>query len=197
MIKKLHNLIGTALLLGTLFSVSSCKTNQQQIPWDDITSITATNFHPNPKMFIEDTQLTPNRIKGLSPTLRRNPNLAKLAVSRALDHPYLYEKGVFGRIGSAKLFVAERKNIPDFNRLYWVMVKVLSRKYGCFMIGRVKEDHKITIKCRDKRNIVMWRSMGKSWIQFYARQFDKYGYEIKVKNRRIVRISPKPVFHRL
>ena len=61
---------------------------------------------------------------------------ARRSLPAALSQPEAYEGGVFGYMGSAKAFVAYRKAIPDYNRLYWVMVKVLSEKYSCFISAK-------------------------------------------------------------
>jgi hypothetical protein len=171
-----------------------CKSRTNgELGWEELTTVTATQFKPDPAHYIEDTILTPTRLRQLTPRLRKLPRLAQLVVSRSIDEPKLYELGVLGKVGHARMFVAERSKIADFGRLYWVMVKVLSEKYGCFMKRRINEVHKVTIQCRDHRNIVLWRSMGDDWIQFYARQFDARGYEIMVRRRKIVRISATPI----
>jgi len=181
-----------ALLSSCLFGCSVSRS--EQIPWRDITSVDSTDFNmiSKQKKILKKNQAEKTAIRSLSPTLQRYPLLARLVVSRSIDRPVIYEKGVLGDLGNAKIFVAERRFVPDFDRLYWVIVKTLSTKYGCFMVSRIKRDEVLTIKCRDRRNIVLWRSMGKNWIQFASRQYDRHGYEIVVRNKRKIRISKKP-----
>ena len=131
--------------------------------------------------------------RALMAAVRAQPLLAQLAASRSMTQPVLYEGGVFGLVGPAKMFVASTAFIKDFDRLYWVMVKVLSEKYGCFMVSRRTYATKTWVKCRDQRQIVFWKSKGPNWIQFYARQYDRHGYEIVVRKRQIVRISKDQV----
>jgi hypothetical protein len=50
-------------------------------------------------------------------------------------------------------------------------------------------DETTRVRCRDLRQVMMWKSTGPGWIQFQARQFDRDGYEIVVRKRRIVRVS--------
>ena len=114
---------------------------------------------------------------------------ARRSLPAALSQPEAYEGGVFGYMGSAKAFVAYRKTIPDYNRLYWVMVKVLSEKYSCFMTAKQNRGDETWIQCRDKRQIVFWRDLNSKYIQFQARQFDLEGYEIAVRHHQIVRLG--------
>ena len=114
---------------------------------------------------------------------------ARRSLPAALSQPEAYEGGVFGYMGSAKAFVAYRKAIPDYNRLYWVMVKVLSEKYSCFISAKQNRGDETWIQCRDKRQIVFWRDLNSKYIQFQARQFDHEGYEIAVRHHQIVRLG--------
>jgi hypothetical protein len=104
-----------------------------------------------------------------------------------------YEGGFYGTHGLTKIFIAPTSKIGDYSRLYWVMVKVLSEKYGCFMVAKQYAGDTTRVFCRDKRQIVFWQSRTKDWIQFASRQYDREGFEIAVKRRRIVRVSHNPV----
>jgi hypothetical protein len=104
-----------------------------------------------------------------------------------------YEGGFYGTRGLTKIFIAPTSKIGDYSRLYWVMVKVLSEKYGCFMVAKQYAGDTTRVFCRDKRQIVFWQSRTKDWIQFASRQYDREGFEIAVKRRRIVRVSLNPV----
>jgi hypothetical protein len=114
---------------------------------------------------------------------------AKRSVPAPIETPELYEGGVYGYVGSAKAFVARRRTIPDYNRLYWVMVKVLSEKYSCFMTAKQNRGDETWVQCRDGRQVVFWRDQSSRWIQFQARQYDQEGYEIAVRKHQIVRIG--------
>jgi hypothetical protein len=74
-----------------------------------------------------------------------------------------------------------------------VMVKVLSEKYGCFMVSKQNGPEKTWVKCRDKRQIVFWKSKGQGFVQFYSRQYDKDGYEIVVQKKKVVRVGSEKV----
>ena len=74
---------------------------------------------------------------------------ARRSLPAALSQPEAYEGGVFGYMGSAKAFVAYRKVIPDYNRLYWVMVKVLSEKYSCFISAKQNRGDETWMKIRN------------------------------------------------
>lgn len=163
------------------------------VGWEDLMSSATDRFEPNPDIFFEDAVLTPERLAALPHPIRRAPDLAHLAVSRAIEAPSPYEDGVFGLVGGTKFFVTTRERVATFDRLYWVMIKVLSEKFGCFVTTKQQTDDQTRFTCRDRRQIVIWRSAGRNWIQFYARQYDREGYEIKVEKRRIVRLSDRQV----
>lgn len=116
-----------------------------------------------------------------------NQSLSRLPVNTP------YEGGYYGTQGLTKIFIAPTSKIGDYSRLYWVMVKVLSEKYGCFMVAKQYARDTTRVFCRDKRQIVFWQSKTRNWIQFATRQYDREGFEIAVKRRRIVRVSNNPV----
>lgn len=142
---------------------------------------------------LDEMQLTPDRLAALPVSLRQQPTLARLALKQPLEDPIEYHGGVYGLVGPAKFFAASRERIKDDNRLYWIMVRVLSEKYGCFMTAKYNYGDLTRVTCRDKRQIVFWRSRNRESIQFLARQYDAAGFEIVVKNRKIVRISKEKV----
>lgn len=125
--------------------------------------------------------------------LPANKAAASLQIMRGLTQATFYEGGTYGTRGPSKVFIAPTSIIRDYSRLYWVMVKVLSEKYGCFMVAKRYERDTTRIWCRDKRQIVFWQSKSRDWIQFATRQYDRDGFEIAVRKRRIVRISTDPV----
>jgi hypothetical protein len=159
------------------------------LSWDDLLSSTSSEFTANPALPLDDMILTSERLAALPLPLQRDLRLARLALARSLENPSLFDLGVLGMVGTSRLFVTTSDKIKNYERLYWTMVQVLSRKYGCFIRTKLRTGDETKVTCKDKRTIVFWRSQGAGWIQFFSRQFDKEGYEIMVKKRRIVRIS--------
>jgi hypothetical protein len=104
-----------------------------------------------------------------------------------------YAGGILGMKGSSKYFIAATSTIPEYDRLYWVIVKVLSEKYSCFI--RAKQDIGLMTRftCRDKRQVLFWKKKNNRFIEFTSRQFDRDGYEIQVIKKQIVRISSQKV----
>ena len=100
-----------------------------------------------------------------------------------------YEGGMLGYSGGARTFVASRQVIKNDHRLYWVMVKVLSERYGCFISAKQKRGEETWIQCRDGRQVLFWQDLDRKWIQFQARQFDREGFEIAVVKHQIVRLG--------
>ncbi len=163
------------------------------LEWDEVLSGSIERYETNPAIIFEDAMLTPERLASMPYGLRSNPELARLAVTRAIENPIDYHDGVFGMVGGAKFFATTKAQVPNFDHLYRVIVRVLSEKYGCFMTSKQNIGESIKFTCRDRRRIVVWRATGGNWIQFYARQYDRDGYEIKVVKKQIVRISTDPV----
>ncbi|MCX6118740.1 MAG: hypothetical protein NT027_14460 [Proteobacteria bacterium] len=108
--------------------------------------------------------------------------LSKVIKEIGLKRPMDYEGGVYGKVGSATMFIAEKSVIPDFDRLYLVMVKVLSEKYGCFITKKKSTSKMVSVRCRDDRIVVFHRFHGTDWVQFYGRQYDLAGNEVVVAN---------------
>lgn len=130
--------------------------------------------------------LTPYRVMQFPPKLRQEPKLMHIAINRSVESPQSFSNGVYGKIGSAVFYGTTLDRVPDWDRLYWVMVKVLSEKYGCFMRAKVTRGNINIFFCRDSRRVVFWRAKGNDWIQFHARQFDASWRELVVQRGQIV-----------
>lgn len=118
--------------------------------------------------------------------LQGNGRVERVIHDHIVREPVVYERGVYGKVGSATYYVSTLRQIPDWDRLYWVMIKVLSEKYGCFATGKDQIGHTQTFQCRDGRRIVFWRYKGNDWIQFHARQYDEWGNELIVDDGRLI-----------
>jgi hypothetical protein len=118
-----------------------------------------------------------------SPELIRDDELAKIAAGFGLERPQKMDLGVYGKIGKHTVFVAPRRAIGDYDRLYWVMVRVLSEKYGCFIKSKVSTAKIVRFECRDRRTVVLERDISGSFAKFSGRQFDLMGREILIKPR--------------
>ena len=113
------------------------------------------------------------------------PTVNKLQLSNSA----VYAGGILGWVGSAKAFVAPTSAVPDDHRLYWVMVKVLSEKYSCFMTGKQSAGARLLVRCADGRRVLLHRERGVDFVQFHAHQYDQEGYEILVKQHKKVRVD--------
>lgn len=83
--------------------------------------------------------------------------------------------GVYGKLGSSSIFVAERALIPTYDRLYWAMVRILSEKYGCFIRRKIDLGDMVSFKCRDRRTVTMARKISGKFSVIHVRQFDQDG----------------------
>ena len=127
-------------------------------------------------------------LQELPPAIRASLALSQLTWLHRLERPRKYDKGVLGKRDDANFFVALKKDIPDYKRLYWVMVRVLSKEYGCFMRGRFELGiNSFGIVCRDKRLVVFHQAAGTETIEFNSRQYDRTGHELIVRNRKVIR----------
>jgi len=125
-----------------------------------------------------------SRIQSLPQDVRNHPEMSRLATYRPITEMKSFERGFLGKIGDTTIFGASRDRIADADRLYWVMVKVLSENYGCFMRGTKRSGNVFYFKCRDTRHIVFWRSEGRDWLEFIGRQYDASGREMVVDNHK-------------
>lgn len=101
-----------------------------------------------------------------------------------------YDSGVYGKVGSTVTFISSTDEISDWDRLYQVMVRVLSEKYGCFMQKRIRDGHRFQFFCTDERVVVMERLRKSNVIGFYSRQYTKDGTELIVQNHQIIGRKP-------
>jgi hypothetical protein len=106
-----------------------------------------------------------------------------------IENPAPYAGGILGTRGDSKYFIASTEVVPGYNRLYWVIVKVLSERYSCFMRTKLDVGPMTRFTCKDGRQVLFWKKKNPEYVEFVARQFDREGYEIKVIRKKIVRIS--------
>ena len=142
---------------------------------------------PNP-LLANDTvalsALIPDEIDG-------KDDLIAAALKHNLQNVFFVDKGIAGKANNAIVFVGSTKEIPDWDRLYWTMVRILSERYGCFMKVVHKRNDLTRFDCRDQRRVVFRRGRTQELIYFNARQYDRNGNEIVVNNHQIQEIIPR------
>lgn len=150
---------------------------EPSLEWDDL--MTEGRARPDGPARVSKASVRP---ADLSPLMRA-------AALGAMENAAPYAGGLLGTKGDAKYFVATTSIIPGYNRLYWVIVKLLSERYSCFMRAKLDVGNMTRFTCKDGRQVVFWKRQQGNHIEFLSRQFDGDGYEIKVIQKRIVRIS--------
>ncbi len=101
--------------------------------------------------------------------------------------------GFAGKMGHSVVFAAEKRLIPDYDRLYWVMIRVLSEKYGCFIRKKVDRGELVAFKCRDQRIVTFRRRLTEQYAVFKSRQYRSDGREIVISNKRSKRVASSKV----
>jgi hypothetical protein len=136
-------------------------------------------------------EIMPSDAALLPTSVQERPSLAHLALLARVERPEIFEGGIYGKRGSATVWVATPETVADFDRLWWIMVKVLSEKYGCFIVQhKTFSPSKVKVTCRDRRTVVFQRARGSEMVLFTGRQFDAQGAELVVQRRRIVARLP-------
>lgn len=92
--------------------------------------------------------------------------------------------GFVGKLGPSVVFAAKRHLIPSYDRLYWVMIRILSEKYGCFIRKKIDRGELVAFKCRDQRIVTFRRRITQRYAVFKARQYSSDGREIIISNTR-------------
>ncbi len=92
--------------------------------------------------------------------------------------------GFTGKLGQSVIFAADKRLIPNYDRLYWVMIRVLSEKYGCFIRKKIDRGELVAFKCRDQRIVTFRRRLTEKYAVFKARQYRSDGREIVILNKR-------------
>ncbi len=101
--------------------------------------------------------------------------------------------GFAGKMGHSVVFAAEKRLIPDYDRLYWVMIRVLSEKYGCFIRKKIDRGELVAFKCRDQRIVTFRRRLTEQYAVFKSRQYRSDGREIVISNKRSKRVASSKV----
>jgi hypothetical protein len=118
--------------------------------------------------------------EGVANPLQKDRERWILAAGFGLERPQAFDLGVYGKVGKATVFVASRLAISDYDRLYWVMVRVLSEKYGCFIVRKVGRRNNIGFACRDGRTVLMQRDISGAYAKFVGWQFDEDGRDVLI-----------------
>lgn len=188
------------LVIGFVISLLGCKTGgsgtkgQSKVPlgWQELAQA---NYLPTDAPHLGwsfDLEVPRSYKRGLPTAIRGKSELVKLIWLHDLEKPKVYNNGILGLKNGVQFFVGLKRDIPDYDRLYWVMVKLLSEKYGCFMMAHFKVPKLrdgLGIKCRDSRLVVFSRRNGMETLEFAVKQFDKTGKELVVKERKVVILS--------
>ncbi len=146
------------------------------------TQFTAPFQHPAPLGWLKYRAENAARIAftGGSDLIGGDHERSRLALGFGLEKAQPLDAGVYGKLGNSTVFVAHRRDIPDYDRLYWVMIRVLSEKYGCFIKKKVPRDNQIGFQCRDRRMIVMQRDISGDYAKFVGWQYDQAGKEVVI-----------------
>lgn len=176
----------TFLGLIVVLALNSCSSADKKRPgdldWDDLLS---NNHYSSVTPVPGGTLTNANASQSKEvPTKKADPTLEQLAAGFQMEKPARYEGGVYGKKGHIPVFAARLADIPDYDRLYWVMVKVLSEKYGCFIKRKASTQSQVHVECRDKRRVVFHRHRGDGWIQFYGRQYNQAGQEVAIRDHK-------------
>jgi hypothetical protein len=97
-----------------------------------------------------------------------------------------YEGGLYAKDGPNTYFVIEEDKLKHENHLYWIKVKLLSEKYGCFIVNKKQSGASTLFRCRDTRRVLMHESRSESQAQVHSRQFDKRGRLLTIRNHKVV-----------
>lgn len=171
--------------------------NPNGIPWQDLAF---DRFLPLPRLVRLSQRPGPQNnspSKSLDPVEIQYMVPAFSAYVHFLDNIKPFFGGFLGLRGNSKIYVVEnRSKTYQFAELYPHVIQVLSREYGCFIKKKISWEDKHQFVCRDRRNIFTWYHPGLGWTRLVFRQFDQFGYEIKVKRKMVVRISDRSVLDR-
>jgi hypothetical protein len=181
--------LAVAVTLGSCLSFGTKSRHRNELTLDDLTSAPTVDYSASlAQPILRD--VTFDKLAMLPPDVRSAPELASIAVGYDLARPILYDLGVYGKVGNSTVFVTTRDRIADWDRLYWVMVRVLSEKYGCFITRRESRNNESRFTCRDGRSVVLKRQILDRMIYFYGRQYDREGRELIVQNRKVIARLP-------
>ncbi len=96
------------------------------------------------------------------------------------------KEGIFGKHRSSVVFFGHIEKVPTQARLYWVMVKALSEKYGCFMVRKLTARSQTSFTCKDGRMVVFKYGRTEKMYHFFATQFDRNGRLLMVEDGEVI-----------
>lgn len=122
----------------------------------------------------------------LAPEALRANDLAKVmqkASELNIRRLKYFEGGVYGKIDGSVYYITTLAKAPNIDRLYLLMMKMLSKTYGCFLKKRIKSAGEYHFFCRDSRMVTMSPVFGQKLVLFRAVQKDRYGNVLLVEDQ--------------
>ena len=175
---------GLPALIGIFFvgapAVASPDESRLSLDWGELMHGRSVSVKLRPESPV-DFEVLPERTSKLTAELRSDPELARFAVRRSLEKPVTFDQGVYGKLGTSTVYMAPLTRVGSSERLYWTMVRVLSEKYGCFIVEKSRSAGKFQFRCRDGRKIVMQSKIDSRFAHFWGRQYDSNGDEVIIK----------------
>ena len=101
-----------------------------------------------------------------------------------------YNNGIWTKYKEATFYLSTLDQVPDWTHQYWVIVKILSEKYGCFMTSKMHLGPRITFRCHDKRAVVFQVFYKKNFVYIRGHQYDSWGNLLHVKNHEVIERTP-------
>ncbi len=169
-----------ASFLGSTPALASSEDERLSLDWGELMHGRSVAVKLRPENPVE-FEVLPERTMKLTRDLRSDPELARFAVRRSLEKPTAFDQGVYGKVGSSTVYMAPVNRVGSSDRLYWTMVRVLSEKYGCFIVQKSRNVDKFQFRCRDGRRIVMQSKIDSRVAHFWGRQYDSRGEEIIIE----------------
>ena len=172
-------LMMSGVLAGPMPALATGTAARLSIDWGEIMHPRSVGVALRPEAPVE-FEVLPERTRLLGAELRADPDLARLAVRRSLEKPTAFDQGVYGKLGTSTVYMAPANRVQSSDRLYWTMVRVLSEKYGCFIVEKNRNSDRFQFRCRDGRQVVMQRKMDSRFAHFWGRQYNASGEELIV-----------------
>lgn len=84
-----------------------------------------------------------------------------------------FGSGILGTKNSTHVFIADKRKVPDFARLNWELMKILSEKFSCLAVNRRDRGDLSSYTCRTGAVVDIKRSQSQQFVYFVAKQRER------------------------
>ena len=96
--------------------------------------------------------------------------MQEFAEKMGITNTVEFGSGIVGTKNAMYVYIADKRKVPDFQRLNWELVKILSERFSCLAVAKQDRGEVSTYTCRSGATIDIKRSQSQQFVYFVAKE---------------------------